>query len=302
MRIGIMDVDGHHFPNLALMKISQFHKQKGDSVEFVNHFQHYDIVYKSKIFTFTIEDKTICQADEIRTGGTGYRDYSTLPNEIEHLTPDYNLYPITKWYDRQTAYGFTTRGCPNHCPWCIVPVKESYIRQNADIHEFLADKKKVILLDNNILAHVHGLNQIETLIKKKIAVDFTQGLEARRIADSPEITDILTRVKYISSLKIACDTDQQIESVEKTFSMLKAKGFPASKILVYCLVREDLENAKKRVMKIRDLGGRPFAMPYRDFTPNYIVPETFRHFARWVNHKAIFYSCSWEEYKNKIVN
>ena len=116
MRIGLVDVDGHHYPNLALMKLSAWHKAQGDSVEFADPmFGRYDKVYMSKVFTFSPDcaDYYPC---EIVKGGTGYKDYTTvLPDEIEHICPDYSLYGVRE------AYGFLTRGCVNRCPWCIVP-------------------------------------------------------------------------------------------------------------------------------------------------------------------------------------
>ena len=116
MRIGLVDVDGKNFPNLALMKLSAWHKSHGDSVEFADPmFGKYDRVYMSKVFTFTEECLDIYHCEVIR-GGTGFHDYSNiLSDEVEHICPDYSLYGVDE------AYGFLTRGCPNHCPWCIVP-------------------------------------------------------------------------------------------------------------------------------------------------------------------------------------
>ena len=111
MNIGLIDVDGHHFPNLALMRLSAWHKRRGDTVEWWNGFSHYDRVYKSKVFTFTPDHDTVINADEIITGGTGYKDYSWLPPEVEAAPPDYSIYPQYK-----RAVGFLTRGCPNPLP------------------------------------------------------------------------------------------------------------------------------------------------------------------------------------------
>lgn len=131
MRIGLVDIDGHNFPNLALMKLSAWHKSQGDSVEFADPmFGRYDRVYMSKVFTFTPDCPDIYHCEVIR-GGTGFRDYTTvLPGEIEHICPDYSLYGVNE------AYGFLTRGCPNRCPWCIVPHKEGAIRPASPLREF----------------------------------------------------------------------------------------------------------------------------------------------------------------------
>ena len=126
MKVALVDVDGHHFPNLALMRLSAWHKARGDDVEWWNGFTHYDRVYLSKVFTFTPDFDTVIDADEIITGGTGYKDYTSLPPEVEATPPDYSIYP---WYKR--AVGFLTRGCVHTCPWCIVPRKEGNIRPAA---------------------------------------------------------------------------------------------------------------------------------------------------------------------------
>ena len=93
MRIGLVDVDGHNFPNIALMKLSAWHKRRGDTVEFADPAaRRYDKVYMSKVFTFSRDctDRYDC---EVVRAGTGYRDYATiLPEEIEHICPDYSLY------------------------------------------------------------------------------------------------------------------------------------------------------------------------------------------------------------------
>lgn len=100
MKIGLIDVDSHNFPNLALMKISGYHKAKGDHVEWWNGFQKYDIVYKSKVFdeTYSHDMDYVIQADKIIKGGTGYGLHNKLPDEIEHHFPDYNLYSGGGYY------------------------------------------------------------------------------------------------------------------------------------------------------------------------------------------------------------
>jgi hypothetical protein len=155
MEIGLLDVDGHHFPNLALMKISAWHKAQGDSLEFATMFEHYDKIYMSKVFTYTLDDEYCYHTDETIKGGIGYDFKIVLPKEIDRMCPDYSL------YNCDHAYGFTTRGCIRKCPECFVPEKEGYLSAYMDIDEFIADKKSIILMDNNILACDHGINQIK---------------------------------------------------------------------------------------------------------------------------------------------
>lgn len=141
LKIGLLDVDGHNFPNIALMKISAWHKQQGDEVEWCFPMKHYDKVYMSKVFTFTPDFNTCINADEIIKGGTGYYypdGGDPLTNGIEHIYPDYKLYNI-----KDTAYGFLTRGCPRGCEFCIVEKKEGLCsRKVADLSEFWRGQKK----------------------------------------------------------------------------------------------------------------------------------------------------------------
>lgn len=133
-KIGLLDVDSHNFPNLCLMKISAYHKAKGDDVEMLNGFMHYDRVYASRVFddTYSQDYPYPIYADEVIKGGTGYGLNNELPDEIEHIMPDYSLYGI-----KDKAYGFLTRGCPRGCAFCIVGDKEGLkSKQVADIGEF----------------------------------------------------------------------------------------------------------------------------------------------------------------------
>lgn len=196
MRIGIVDVDGHHFPNLALMKLSAWHKSEGDSVEFADAmFGSYDRVYMSKVFTFT-PDCSDYYPCEVVKAGTGYRDYTTtLPESIEHMCPDYSLYGVDE------AYGFLTRGCPNHCPWCIVPHKEGSIRPASPIREFIGNKRRAVLLDNNVLASDFGLEQIEEIanLEKELQSSFfgPNKIPTRAITSGNKYSSIRDVVRYV---------------------------------------------------------------------------------------------------------
>lgn len=193
--MGLVDVDSHNFPNLPLMKLSAWHKAQGDTVEFVtNCFEHYDKVYVSKVFgdEYSQMDMTCINADEIVYGGTGFaitvengkevyhkdRD-KDLPYEVEHIYPDYSLYPeLTK----NTAYGFLTRGCPNNCDFCIVSNKEGRCSVKvADLSEWWHGQKNIVLLDPNILACRQHAELLQQLIDSNARVDITQGCDARLI-------------------------------------------------------------------------------------------------------------------------
>lgn len=290
MRVGLIDVDGHgNFPNLALMRLSEWHKNQGDVVEWWNGFCHYDRVYMSKVFTFTPDIETVIDADEIVRGGTGYKDYGSLPPEIEATPPDYSIYPGVDY-----AIGFLTRGCIRNCPWCIVPKKEGRIRPAATWKEIKRpDSSKIIFMDNNVLASDHGLQQIEDMGGKKVWVDFNQGLDARLV--TPETAKLLAGLRWIRFVRLSCDTMEMIPVIERAVEYMKEAGIAKSRFWAYMLV-QDVEEAERRAVALDKMGVTPFAQPYRDYDGGEPTEEQ-RHFANWVNKKSVFHSCEWKNFK-----
>ena len=290
MRIGLIAVDGRGgFPNLALMRLSTWHKRQGDAVDWWNGFGRYDRVYMSKVFTFTPDFDTAINAEEIITGGTGYKDFGNLPPEIEACPPDYTLYP--QW---KSAVGFLTRGCVRHCEFCIVPRKEGTIHPAATWEEIKRpDSREMTLLDNNILASDHGLEQIDRMGHEPVWIDFNQGLDARLI--TPEIARMLARLHWIRFVRLACDTSEMLPVIRQASAYLREAGISPSRFWAYALVR-DVEEAHRRVLALRDMGVEPFAQPYRDYDGGEPTEEQ-NAFARWVNRKSLFKICTWEEYQ-----
>ena len=172
MNIGLIDVDSHNFPNLALMKVSAYHKAHGDQVEWWNGFKHYDIVYKSRIFTDTYSQDIdyAIDADEVIKGGTGYDLKNELPYEVEHQYPDYDLYNI-----KDRAYGFLTRGCHRRCKFCIVSEKEGNTHTVADLDEWWNGQKEIVLMDSNITASKDCERLFNQLIDSKAIINFEGG-------------------------------------------------------------------------------------------------------------------------------
>jgi len=282
--VGLIDCDVTGFPNLALMKLSTYHKKRGDIVTWYMEELSgiYDKIYASKVFTWT--DPVI--PDGAAIGGTGFLSSATLPDEIEHECPDYSLYPCDK------SYGFLTRGCIRSCPECFVPEKEGKIRAHADIDEFCRHNHTV-LMDNNVLAHPHGIKQIEKMIKMKISVDFNQGLDARLIDNS--MAKLLAKLKWKPSIRLACDSMAMIEPVRKAVELLRWHNATPSQYFCYVLVK-GVEDALERVRFLKGIYVYPFCQPYRDKKNTAPTPEQ-RHFARWVNARQAFRSCTWEDYR-----
>lgn len=297
MKIGLIDVDGHNFPNLALMKISAWHKAHGDSVEWYNPIVHstgnmLDKIYMSKVFTFTEDYQYPLFAREIEKGGTGYKLYSkNLPDEVENIFPDYSIYPECDY-----AIGFLTRGCIRNCPWCIVPKKEGPIRPAATWQQIKRpDSRKIVFMDNNVLACPHGIEQIKELGNQKIWIDFNQALDARLI--SPEIAELLSKCHWIRFIRMACDTSEMLPVIERAIGYMMAAGVSKSRFWAYALV-QDVDEAHDRIVQLRKMGVEPFAQPYRDFNGGEPTEEQ-KALARWCNRKELFRSCSWEEYRRK---
>lgn len=288
MKIGLHDADRTGFPNLALMKLSAFHKAGHDEVEWFNptRAHRYNRVYSSKVFTWTKDEFPSIDSKTIR-GGSGH-GMNSLSDYIEHLCPDYSL------YGHPLSMGYLTRGCIRECPWCIVPKKEGKIHAHADIEEFLRHEN-VVLLDNNVLAHEHGIRQIEKIVRLKIKVDFNQGLDARLI-DRP-MAHLLSKVKWLKPLRLACDHQNMMTPVRKAVEFLRWENTTPTRFFVYVLVK-DVQDAIERVRFLKGMNLDPFAQPFRDPEGGEPTQEQ-RDFARWCNHKAIYKKCSWEEYQGR---
>jgi hypothetical protein len=285
MRIGLHDADSTHFPNLAIMKLAAFHKERGDIVERFNALMPYDKIYSSKVFSWTLEDGYL--PANVQKGGTGYGMFDDLPDIIEHMCPDYAMYGM------DYSIGFLTRGCIRHCPWCIVPKKEGTIHAHADIEEF-ARHKNVLLMDNNVLAHKHGIEQIEKIARLGLKVDFNQGIDARLIDTS--IAKRLAKLKWWKPLRLACDQKSQIQTVDNAVTVLRKAGVKPERYSCYVLVKE-IPDALERVAFLRRLKIDPFAQPYREPGSTIEPAKDLKDFARWVNHKAIFSTVAWKNYK-----
>jgi hypothetical protein len=294
MKIGLIDVDGHNFPNLALMKLSAWHKSQGDTVEWCFPLDHYDIVYQSKVFddTYSPDIEWTPMADKVIKGGTGYGLDNKLPDVIEHIYPDYSLYPeLTK----DKAYGFLTRGCPRGCKFCIVAGKEG--RRSikvADLSEFWRGQKNIVLLDPNILACRQHPDLLQQLVDSKACVDFTQGLDIRLTTE--QNVALLNQVK-IKEIHFAWDNAK--DDLKPYFERYKAlaKHKPHGHYgTVYCLTNfgSTMEENLYRIYTLRDLGYDPYVMVYDK--PN--APKEIKDLQRWVNNRFIFRSCErFEDYR-----
>lgn len=243
--------------------------------------------FASKVFSFTTMQQL---PDKIVIGGSGVDLKTQLPDEIEHICPDYSLYGL------DYSLGFLTRGCIRKCAWCIVPEKEGKIKAHADITEF-ARHRDVVLMDNNVLACEHGVRQLEKIAEMNLKVDFNQGLDARLIDDTA--ARLLAKVKWLKPIRLACDSQAMMAPVQRAVGLLRWHNATPRAYFVYVLVK-DIQDALERIRFLKMLNVEPFAQPYRDFRTNSEPGKEQKAFARWVNHKAIFKSVLWEEYNSNV--
>jgi hypothetical protein len=287
MRIGLLDVDKTNYPNLALCKISAWHKAQGDDVEWADPmFGQYDRVYASKVMVFT-PDFTDIYDCEIIKGGTGYDIHSKLPQEIDDMTPDYSIYPQV---DSKTAYGFITRGCPNKCKWCCVPEKEGNVVPYRDVDEISENGKRpnLILMDNNVLASDYGLKQIEKIVEKRYRIDFNQALDARLVTD--EIAQLLAKVRWLSVIRFGCDTKAQIQHCVKAMALIDSYRERPASYLLYTIINDDIQASYERLTYFKDFRRvRLAAQPFRDLNnPHQVIPQWQKDMARWAMRRELY--------------
>jgi hypothetical protein len=262
MRILLIDADSK-IPNIALMKLSTFHKNKGNTVDFIRldgkPFEYkdtHDTAYSSIIFT---KNKDNIKGN-VFLGGTGVSLRDTLSNEVEHLMPDYSLYP-----DNIYSIGFTTRGCFRKCDFCFVPEKEGIIKYNADITEFYnPNLKKIMLLDNNIFAYKDYKDIFEQIREIKKPTCFKQGIDFRLLNE--EKIQELVSFRYAGDYIFALDSPKDIPIFEKKAPLIRKYLHPwKPKFFVLVGFDTTLEEDIKRIKLLWENKFLPYVMRHENY-------------------------------------
>lgn len=294
MKIGILQIDGS-YPNLALMQICGYHESIGDSVEWYKgrlFDVEYAKVYASKIFSFSVMPELPIDAI---VGGTGINFTNTLPSEIQNASPSYSLYQDCNYH-----IGFSMKGCRFKCKFCCVPQKEGKPVHNYHIDGLLTNPKggnRLMLLDNDFFGGPDWKTNLIRIIELDLKVCFLQGLNVRII--TKEQATLLAQSNYFNSrfnqryLTFAWDRFNDRKLILKGIQICNDAGIPNNKMQFFVLIGYDTTHDQdyERVMMLRDLGCMPFVMPYDKSDPYQ------KAFTRWVNNRAVFKGCSWNEYK-----
>ena len=320
MKIGLIDVDGHHFPNLCLMKLSSYHKSAGDDVEWWSEdVPHYDLVYMSKVFSnaYSPDIPSPANADKVLKGGTGYaiwlegdkevyhKEYDPpLRPEVEMTYPDYSLYPEYTGYGqslkKQTAYGFLTRGCPRACGFChVVPKEGRCSHKVSDLKQFWDGQGHICLSDPNILACKDAPDLLQQLVDSNATIDFNQGLDARLI--TPRLADLLAHMK-LKTPHFAMDSMSAMAPVSRGLKLYveackRVNGkWNWRYAKVFCLTNFDTthEEDMERIKVIQECECWPYVMIYNK--PS--APSVTKRLQRWTNFPAAYaISKDFDEYQ-----
>lgn len=290
MKIGLIDVDGHNFPNIALMKLSSWHKKQGDNVSWaIPMMEHYERIYASKVFTFSQDYNPLeYNTKETVKGGTGYSIEKVLPPPIDmHTGLDYSIYPQ---YDFSVQ--FFSRGCIRKCPFCLVNKKEGYIHP-VEPMELNPKGKWIEVLDNNFFANPEWRTAVKYLQEKKQPVKF-HGVDVR-IMDE-EQAYWLNNLKLKNGVHIAWDLPQ-IDLTDRLKAM--TKYIKPYKIVCYVLVgfNSTIEQDMFRLKTLKKLGIYPFVQAFRDYKNNRKPTQYEKDVARWANRAWLFKAMDFEDFE-----
>lgn len=327
MKIAIIDADligrnKHRFPNLACMKLSGYYKGRRDDVALKTNYEgldKFDRVYLSKVFTDTEMPEGILEKGNVSYGGTGffYDKAPKLPNEIEHHMPDYHLYD--EWVNEQIesgkkrvdfkyyldySIGYTTRGCFRQCEFCV---NRNYkkVDCHSPLSEFLdPSRKKICLLDDNILGSPHWREIFEELQSTGKPFQYKQGMDERLLTD--EKCEVLFKSKYDGDYIFAFDNVADYDLIEKKLQLLRKYTAKIPKFYTFCgfdrndkwdseFWKQDLWDLWRRIELLIKYQCLPYIMRFNRYEES-PYKGTYINLAAWCNQPSAFKKKSYREF------
>ena len=319
MRIGIIDADlldrGTKYPNLALMKLSSYYKQRGNTVELVESYEdimQYDKIYLSKVFDFTYIPEEVMDNPHIVVGGSGFfgANAPALRKEIEHHMPDYDLYidyvqkRLEKGEKRfryadylDYSIGFVTRGCFRKCAFCVNKYYDQAFNHSS-LSEFLDESRPYIhLLDDNFLAYSGWRSILKELEDTGKPFQFKQGLDIRLMTE--EVADRLSRVRYKGDYIFAFDHIEDRELIESKLRIWRRHTVKNTKLYVLCGYdsqdEQDIINIFERIHVLIRHQCLPYIMRHERYKQSK-YKNMYIQLARWCNMPSWFKKLSFREY------
>ena len=292
MNIGLIDFDSK-IPNLALMKLSAYHKKQGDNV-YLNNFGKCDKIYVSCVFAKNKSQvlglKSFYDC-EVVIGGSGVDLDLKLPDEVEFIMPDYSIYP-----DCDYSLGFTSRGCNRNCYFCIVSKKEGCFKRNQHPKEFYDPKfNKIMFLDNNVLLDKDWFFSVMDFVKEhNLKYSWNQGLDIRLL--DGRVALCLRENKFFEPLHFAWDHINLESVVLDKIGLLRDIGFKGHhdiQFFVYVDGDNEFESGLHRCNVLKSLDVCPFVM----FNTKNKRTDRIKRLQRWANRKWLFWSIDFEEYR-----
>lgn len=306
---------GTRFPNLALMKLSNYYKDKGHKTNLLTNYTNifnYDKVFISKVFTKTDTPVNLNFFDNVEYGGTGFNfdNKNFLSDEIEHFYPDYNLYndyvyqkieegqKRHKWkYYLDSSIGFTTRFCFRQCEWCVNKNKTK-IKKWSPIEEFYNDNKKYITLwDDNILGFKDSVDILKKLKNIGKPYEYKQGLDIRVL--TAEKAKILSESKYHGDYIFAFDDYDDKDEIIPKLDLWRQYNQQSTKLYLLVAYKslgvQDIIETFERIKILMRYGCLPYIMRYKNYK-NSKYKGMYINLARWCNQPNFFKKMSFREF------
>lgn len=319
MKIGIVDADlldnGTRHPNLALMKISNYHKGRGHSVTLLDSYlglDSYDKVYISKVFTFTNVPEGITSLPNVIIGGTGFFEDGgkNLPDEVEHNKPDYELYrnyangQIEKGRSRSSvsdyldySIGFSTRGCFRKCSFCVNKKYHAAFVHSPIMEFYEPTKPYIYLWDDNFLSFDGWEPIFDELEATGKPFQFRQGLDIRIMTESQ--AKRLSKTCYHGDFIFAFDFIEERALIEEKLKLWKRYCSKTTKLYVLCAYvsqdEKDIENTFERIKILMKYGCLPYIMRYESYKDS-LWRTLYIQIARWCNQPQFFKKKSFRQF------